>query len=75
VLGREKKGLPTTVPFQILVALVPWMILLNLISVIVYGPVPNLWLLIALGANIVLALVAGIRDWKLRSRRNKETAA
>ena len=75
VLGREKKGLPTTVPFQILVALVPWMILLNLISVIVYGPVPNLWLLIALGANIVLALVAGIRDWRLRSRRNKETAA
>ena len=67
-LGREKQGLPTTVPFQRLVALVPWMIFLNLISVIVNGPVPNLGLLIALGANLVLALIVGARDWRLRSR-------
>jgi hypothetical protein len=73
-LGRGIKGLPTTARFQILVALVPWMIFLNLISVLASGPVPNLGLLIALGANIVLALAVGTRDWRLRSRRNKEAA-
>ena len=71
MLGAEKKGLPTTVSLQRLVALVPWMILLNLV---LSRTAPNLPLLIALYANLVLALVAGILDWVLRYLRNKETA-
>jgi len=66
--------LPTTIPFQSLATLVPWMILLKLISVIVDGPLLNLRLLIALGANIVLALAVGGMDWRLRYLRNKQTA-
>lgn len=74
MLGGEKKGLPTTVAFQFLVALVPWMILLILVSVLVSRGAPNLPLLIALCVNIGLALAAGTLDRGLRYRRSQEMA-
>jgi hypothetical protein len=71
-LGRDKKGLPLTAPFQFLAALVPWMILLVLVSVLASGGAPNLPLLIALYTNIGLALAAGTLDWVFRHLRNKK---
>jgi hypothetical protein len=75
VLGREKKGLSTTAAFQFLAALVPWMILLVLVSALVSGGAANRTLSIALYMNIGLAVAAGILDRVLRSRRNKEESA
>jgi hypothetical protein len=73
MFGREKKGLPTTIPLLVLVALVPWVILLNLVPVFVSRGAPNIPLLIALGVNIGLALMTLAWDWGLRSRRHRRS--